>query len=112
MYTKGQAVGQRLTALRDDAGLTNAELAERTGLNVGTVRGVLDGSVQCPTIQTMRAMAVVLPVSIDALIAAAVEDGCAQPTTRSLDDVADEAKQSLADARRAIEGYRNAEPAE
>lgn len=47
-------LGPLLTGLRDKHNLTNAEIAERSGLTTSTVRRILSGDTQGPSIDHVK----------------------------------------------------------
>ena len=57
-------VGRRVKAIREAAGLSQAELAEATDLALGTVRKIEQG-LQAPSFAALLALADVLGVSLD-----------------------------------------------
>lgn len=57
-------VGRRAKAIREAAGLSQAELAEATDLALGTVRKIEQG-LQAPSFAALLALADVLGVSLD-----------------------------------------------
>lgn len=60
-------VTPRLMALRERRGLTNAEVAERTGLSRNTVRNAETGKYP-PELRTLRALAEVYEVPLARLL--------------------------------------------
>lgn len=52
------------------------EMAEAAGIEAGTVRQILAGSINCPPIERLEAFASVLDVSAETLVEAGNRDGC------------------------------------
>jgi transcriptional regulator with XRE-family HTH domain len=59
-------MGSTLKALRERAGLTQAQLAQRAGVPLGSVRSY-EQAVRTPLLDTAARLAVALGVSIDVL---------------------------------------------
>ncbi len=120
MFTKGQAVADLVVNVRDQAEMSNAALAEASGLSSETIDRVTSGQTLCPTDRTMAHLALALPISLGQLRQAAIEDGCtgvgsfSEPTEDDdmplmMADHATLAHKDLAHARSIIEGWRNAD---
>lgn len=62
------ALGDRLTALRDERGLTNADLAEAAGISESTITQILAGEIERPPDSRLRGLARLLDVSFDSLL--------------------------------------------
>ena len=119
MFTKGQAVADLVVNVRDQAEMSNAALAEASGLSSETIDRVTSGQTLCPTDRTMAHLALALPISLGQLRQAAIEDGCtgvgsfSEPTEDDdmplmMADHATLAHKDLARARKSIEKWRNA----
>lgn len=52
------------------------EMADAAGIEPGTVRQILDGSINCPPIERLEAFASVLDVPVETLVEAGNRDGC------------------------------------
>ena len=65
--TKGSKLGDRLTSLRDEKELTNADLGRAAGIDESTVSGILSGEIQTPPERRIRGFARALMVSFDSL---------------------------------------------
>ena len=74
------AFGRRLAELREAAGLTQATLAEKGGIPLGTIRELEQGRRE-PLFSNMQKLAAALSVSLDGWPAAALPDS-PPPTTR------------------------------
>ncbi len=64
------AIGARLRAARERAGLTQAELGERAGLGAQGRQwvGQIEGDRRAPSVATLRALCVALGASADELL--------------------------------------------
>lgn len=62
--------GQRLVQLRQEAGLTQEELAARTGLHQTAISQIERGEVVSPKVSTMRALARGFDMDLATFIAA------------------------------------------
>lgn len=62
-------VGERIRILRDRAGMTLRDLAERSGAHVSTIHGIESGKTQA-RVHTLQAIAAALGVSVGSLIPA------------------------------------------
>lgn len=60
-------LGARLRKLRDEKGLTNADLGRAMGIDESTVSGILSGSIQRPPDERLRGAADLLGVSFEGL---------------------------------------------
>ena len=58
----------RIKAAKKDAGLTNEELAAKSGVPIGTLRKLLAGATTEPKLPALMAIATALDVSVDWLI--------------------------------------------
>jgi DNA-binding XRE family transcriptional regulator len=58
----------RLTQLREEAGLSKAELARRAGVNERTIRNIENGTHKQPSLDTAIALAKALEVPFQALL--------------------------------------------
>jgi transcriptional regulator with XRE-family HTH domain len=67
------AFGQRLAEVREAAGLTQAGLAEKGGIPLGTIRELEQGRRE-PLFSNMQKLAAALNVSLDGWPAAALPD--------------------------------------
>ncbi|MCZ2341474.1 MAG: helix-turn-helix domain-containing protein [Bacteroidales bacterium] len=81
------AFGDRLRQLRQEAGWTLAELAERAGVNLGTIHRIESGHRPNPTWETVVALSAALGVPTDAFLAVGEEStpdrpGDEPPTVR------------------------------
>lgn len=72
---------QRLVAVRKERGLTQQALADQVGIHVTQIRRYEAGTSQ-PTLDVLRALAVALSVSTDALVFNEDERGPAEPGLR------------------------------
>jgi len=61
-------LGDRLTALRDERGLTTADLAEAAGVSESTMGAILAGEIERPPDSRLRGLARLLEVSFDELL--------------------------------------------
>lgn len=59
-------IGKVLRRLRESAGLTQSDLADRADVALNTVTGIEQGSIKNPGIITVRSLARELGVSLDA----------------------------------------------
>jgi transcriptional regulator with XRE-family HTH domain len=66
MDTKGESMGQRFQRLREEARMTQAELADRAGIPVGTLRNWEQG-IRVPRFDHAIQVAQALGVSLDVL---------------------------------------------
>jgi len=62
---KRDSFGQRVARLREAAGLTQASLADKAGLPLGTLRNLEQGRRTDPRLSTLNAIANALKVSLD-----------------------------------------------
>lgn len=69
----------RLTTARHDKGMTQQRLADHVGIHVTQIRRYEAGTSQ-PTLDVLRALAVALSVSTDALVFSENERGPTDPT--------------------------------
>src|SRR3982751_6084438 len=76
------AFGRRLAELREGAGFTQAALAEKGGIPLGTIRELEQGRRE-PLFSNMQKLAAALSVSLDGWPAAALPDD--PPPNRSQD---------------------------
>lgn len=60
-------LGPLLTSLRDKHNLTNAEIAERSGLTTSTVRRILSGDTQGPSIDNVKDIVLAMDEPIETL---------------------------------------------
>ena len=60
-------LGPLLTGLRDKHNLTNAEIAERSGLTTSTVRRILSGDTQGPSIDNVKDIVLAMDEPIETL---------------------------------------------
>jgi transcriptional regulator with XRE-family HTH domain len=60
-------LGPLLTKLRDKHNLTNAEIAERSGLTTSTVRRILSGDTQGPSIDNVKDIVLAMDEPIETL---------------------------------------------
>lgn len=73
---RGQALGNLLMSLKEDADLTDADLGSAAGISASTVQQILSGSIDCPPRSRLVGFAEALGVSTSRLITAAETDGC------------------------------------
>lgn len=73
------AIADAVTDERSEADVVSA-MAEAAGIDSGTVRQILAGSINCPPMERLEGFSEVLGVSVDTLIAAAGRDGCTYDT--------------------------------
>jgi len=66
---RGAQLGARLREARQTAGLSQQELASRSGVNLDTLRAIEQGRTQNPGIFTVRQLALRLGVGLDELAA-------------------------------------------
>jgi transcriptional regulator with XRE-family HTH domain len=64
--SEGETMGKRLKRLREGAKMTQAELAERTGIPLGTIRN-WEQDVREPRLGQAVSMARVLGITVDTL---------------------------------------------
>lgn len=60
-------IGKRIRQLRKEKGMTQAELAEQTGIAVNSVR-LYEGGYRSPNLQTLMKLASALGVSLTELL--------------------------------------------
>ena len=75
-FRAGVRLGSLLVELRDDQGLTTADLAEAAGVDEDTMEQILDGEINCPPRERLEGLAGLLDVPVSRLTDAAEEDGC------------------------------------
>lgn len=63
-----KALGQRLQAARQQAGLTQQELCQRAGLSISTLAKIERGAIKAPSIFTVSAIAAVVGVPLQQLV--------------------------------------------
>jgi transcriptional regulator with XRE-family HTH domain len=73
------AIADAVTDERSEDDVVSA-MAEAAGIEPGTVRQILAGSINCPPLDRLEGFAEVLGVSLDGLIDAANSDGCTYDT--------------------------------
>ena len=61
-------ISARLKELRDERGLTNAQIAELSGVPIGTVNRLLSGQTENPTAQNIADIVAALGGSIDVVM--------------------------------------------
>lgn len=83
-------LGDRLTALRDERGLTNDDLAQAAGIEVSTISQILAGEIERPPDSRLRGLARLLDVSFDELL------GLVPADRRDEDEGEDDARTALA----------------
>jgi transcriptional regulator with XRE-family HTH domain len=76
--TKGESMGARFQRLREEARMTQAELAERAGIPVGTLRNWEQG-IRVPRFDHAIRVAQALGVSLDVLAGLAEEQPSEKP---------------------------------
>src|SRR4051812_3962138 len=76
------AFGRRLAELREAAGLTQAALAEKGGIPLGTIRELEQGRRE-PLFSNMQKLAAALGVSLDGWPAAALPDDAPPKRSRA-----------------------------
>ncbi len=94
-------IGQRLQSVRKRRGLTQAELAERSGVSVSLIRQIEQGQRDDTRLETARKLAVALRVATTILIAGLDAAG---PDSGDIDQ--------WEPVRRALEGRPGPQPAE
>nr|WP_256062152.1 helix-turn-helix transcriptional regulator [Streptomyces sp. ScaeMP-e83] len=68
MLSRRQQIGRRLRALREDRGLTQMQLAERTGLDHKTVHRI-EYAMSDPSLSMLLRLAAALDVELAELVA-------------------------------------------
>jgi transcriptional regulator with XRE-family HTH domain len=86
MERKGENIAALVTRLRDEAGLTNEQLAETAGLRASTVEAIASGERMCPSDGMMMKLAIALPVTLGEFREASVADGCTGAGQQMVDD--------------------------
>lgn len=76
-------IGDNLKALQDKAGMTTAQLAEKSNLPVDTINKIRSGATRSPNADTLARLSVALGVPVDVLLA---EDGKPQSASGLLPD--------------------------
>lgn len=74
--TKGETLGNLLRRLRDDAELSNEDLADAAGIDASSIGQILSGDINCPPVERLEGVATALDVPAADLIEAAEADGC------------------------------------
>ena len=73
---KERSLGRILLRIRDERGLTNADLAESAGLDMGNMVSIMSGALICPSVEKIESLARALDCNPERLIGAAMADGC------------------------------------
>jgi transcriptional regulator with XRE-family HTH domain len=68
------ALGDFVQRVREERGLTQRELARRSGVSIGTIRNLEQNVVNTLRLESARRIARVLGVSVDEMAEAARED--------------------------------------
>ena len=87
---KGENLGAMIRNLRDARGLSNDDLANAAGISVSTIGQILGGTIKCPRLSQIQALARRLNVSLSRLVSAAERDGCESMDGKALDDAVPE----------------------
>lgn len=91
----------RIKAAKKDAGLTNDELAAKSGVPIGTLRKLLAGATTEPKLPALMAIATALDVSVDWLIYGTAADLRLPSDLKALSDALaqlnDEGREKLLD---------------
>ena len=87
---KGENLGGMIRNLRDARGLSNDDLANAAGISVSTIGQILGGTIKCPRLAQMQALARRLNVSLSRLVSAAERDGCESMDGKALEDAVPE----------------------
>lgn len=91
----------RIKAAKKDAGLTNDELAAKSGVPIGTLRKLLSGATTEPKLPALMAIATALDVSVDWLIYGTAADLRLPSDLKALSDALaqlnDEGREKLLD---------------
>ena len=77
--TRGDTLARLIREVRDERGITNADLAAAGGIDESTVRQILsltDNQIGCPPVGRLRGFARALDVPLARLVTAARADGC------------------------------------
>ena len=79
---RGDQLAALLRELRDERGLTNADLGRAAGIDESTVGGILQGDsgINCPPLNRLRGFAELLEVPLARIQEAAEADGCSYVT--------------------------------
>jgi transcriptional regulator with XRE-family HTH domain len=83
MPEAGQTVGQRLLARRKHLGLTQAQLAQMTGMSQGSIARIETGKAEEVQSSTLIALAKQLKVTADYLLGLVEEEAEKRPRRRA-----------------------------
>lgn len=81
-------LGDRLKALRDEKGLTTADLAKAAGIDDSTMTSILAGDIERPPDRRLRGLAELLDVSFDSLLKLVPEERRAEAAAGCVLDLA------------------------